>query len=167
MNNGSKQTQKEAVFVAVTQVLRERGVHPKEGQKISELMTREYRAIVNAILFNGFKSGKIDMNTPEILQDDGDLKTYISGLQSNWLRKDKRLNGGTKYKPKAEGSRSVSNDEAIKSMRQLLSQTSDPSDRAEIQRFIDARLAQIAASKAPKIDTTHLPAPLHRLVARN
>jgi len=44
------------------------------------------------------------------LADDAKLRSYCSGLQSNWLRKDTRLNGGVKYVAKNPGSRAGSTD---------------------------------------------------------
>lgn len=159
-----KQTQKEAVYSAVMSVLSEHGVMVREGVTVAKLMNREYRAIVNAILFQGFKQGKIELDTQ--FANDSDLKTYISGLQSNWLRKDTRLNGGVKYKPANPGSRTGSGDDQLKALRQLLSVTTDVKARAEIQGFIDARTREISASKAPKVNISHLPPALHKYIVR-
>src|ERR1017187_1539482 len=71
--------------------------------------TKEQRAQVNAILFEGFRAGTIELDREF---DDVGLKAYCSGLQSNWLRKDGRLNGGVKYEAKNPGSRSGSGDES-------------------------------------------------------
>jgi len=120
--------------------------------------SKEQRAQVNAILFEGFKTNKIayDGSVPA----DSELKAYVSGLQSNWLRKDKRLNGGIAYQAKNPGSRVGSTDAQVKAMRQLLSTKTDPTDRAEIQSFIDKRLAEIKPSKTVEINVDDLPADL-------
>lgn len=126
-------TQKEAVFQAITNVMGE-----QEG---AYNPSKDERAQVNAILLEGFKAGRIAYDGT--LPDDSELKGYVSGLQSNWLRKDKRLNGGVQYAAKNPGSRSGSTDPQVKAMRILLSTKTDPTERAEIQAFIDRRLAEI------------------------
>jgi hypothetical protein len=116
--------------------------------------TPEQRAQVNAILFEGFRAGKIEL-TKEY--DDKELRSYVSGLQSNWLRKDKRLNGGVKYEAKNPGSRSGSGDESVKAMRALLSTMTDAASRTEIQGFIDARVAALKPAAAATLDINSLP----------
>lgn len=150
-----KLTQKEAVFQAVCNVTGHKG----EGQVI---ISKEQRAAVNAILFEGFKSGTIELDRE---YTDSDLKGYVSGLQSNWLRKDKRLNGGMTYVAKNPGSRAGSTDPQLKAMRALLSTMSGPeytdADRAEVQGHIDAKVAEINAAKQAKtVDFSALPAEL-------
>lgn len=154
-------SQKEAVYGAVMSVCKEHNVTPTKGQPYSEVMTREMRAQVNAILVTGFKSGKIPLETQ--FPNDSALKAYVSGLQSNWLRKDTRLNGGESYKPAAPGSRSGQQDPAIREMRKLLEHVTSKKDREEIQACIDERLANLkkVASK-PAVDITVLPSRLHK-----
>lgn len=146
----TKMNQKEAVYQAVVNVTGFNG----EG---AVSITKEQRAQVNAILFEGFKSGAIELDREFT---DSDLKGYVSGLQSNWLRKDKRLNGGMQYVAKNPGSRSGSTDPQIKAMRTLLSTLTDESEKAEVQKHIDARLAEIAPTKKVTIDYASLPAEL-------
>ncbi len=133
----SKMSQKEAVFSAVTNVC---GVQDGAYEP-----TKEQRASVNQILFEGFKSGGIEY--AGTLPEDTKLKSYVSGLQSNWLRKDKRLNGDVQYVAKNPGSRAGSTDPQIKAMRVLLNTQEDPAKRAEIESFIARRLAEIKPSK--------------------
>jgi hypothetical protein len=153
----SKQSQKEAVFTAVVNVLAQEGIAIVEGQPVE--MSKEFRAQVNNILFEGFRNGTIELDREFT---DSDLKGYVSGLQSNWLRKDKRLNGGTQYVAKNPGSRAGSGDASLKAMRTLMSTLTSESDKAEVQTHIDARLAEIQASKAKTvtIDYSVLPADL-------
>ena len=156
----SIQTQKEAVHSAVTSVLSENGVSVNEGDNYATHLTREYRAQVTNILVEGFTSGKIALD--KSFENESDLRTYCSGLTSNWLRKDTRLNGGMKYVAKNPGSRVGAADAQLKAMRTLLSTKSDAAERAEIQSFIDARVAEVKASKKPTktIDFSVLPAEL-------
>jgi len=147
-------TQKEAVYTAITSVLAEAGVHFEEGSDVSTVLTKEHRAQVNAILFEGFKNGQIQLDKQF---GDTELKAYVSGLQSNWVRKDKRLNGGTQYVAKNPGSRQGSGDPQIKAMRLLLSTLTDESERSEVEAEIAKRQAEITKSKAPAIDFNALP----------
>lgn len=154
----SKQSQKEAVFTAVSNVLSENNTPIVEGEAVT--MTKELRAQVNAILFEGFRAGTIELDKTDI--SDSDLKGYVSGLQSNWLRKDKRLNGGTQYVAKNPGSRAGSGDAQLKAMRALMTTLTTESEKAEVQAYIDARVSEISVSKAKKvtIDFSALPADL-------
>lgn len=155
-------TQKEAVFQAVSKVLSQAGISFDAGNtNVKTLMTKELRAQVNQILFESFRSGVVVLDSEK---DDKELKQYVSGLQTNWLNKDKRLNGNVVHMAKNPGSRTGNSDPQIKALRGLLSQTEDEKERAEIQSYIDDRLAQIEANKPAKkgveIDMSALPAEL-------
>lgn len=156
----SAQSQKEAVFSAVSSVLGEAGIQVNEGDNFATHLTKELRAQVTNILVEGFNGGSIALD--KTFEDEAGLRTYCSGLTSNWLRKDTRMNGGTKYVAKNPGSRVGSGDASLKAMRALLQTKTDPADRAEIQDFIDARVAEVQASRKPvkSIDFTALPAEL-------
>ena len=147
----SKMKQKDAVYQAVINVTGftgEGACHP----------SKEQRAQINMILFEGFKNETIEMDTPK---SDSDLKGYVSGLTSNWLRKDGRLNGGVKYEAKNPGSRAGSGDPALKALRALFSTLTTDSDKAEVQGYIDARVTELSKSKqATIVDFSALPADL-------
>ena len=149
----SKMTQKEAVFQAVTNVC---GVQDEAYEP-----TKEQRASINQILFEGFRAGSIDLDRE---YDDKSLRTYVSGLQSNWLRKDPRLNGNTKYVAKNPGSRRGSTDPQVQALRKLQSIQTDPDKVAEIQLYIDKQLAEIAPAKTVTVDVEALPVELRHLV---
>jgi hypothetical protein len=156
----SPTSQNEAVFSAVTSVLAENNITVKDGESFSTYLSREFRAQVTNILVEGFNSGSIVLGKK--FATEADLRTYCSGLTSNWLRKDPRLNGGVKYEAKNPGSRVGSSDASLKAMRLLLSTQTNASDKATIQSHIDARVAEIKASKKPvkQIDFSALPAAL-------
>jgi len=160
----SAQSQKEAVFSAVSSVINEAGITVHEGESFSTHLNRELRAQVTNILVEGFNSGTIALD--KSFTSEAELRTYCSGLTSNWLRKDGRLNGGVKYEAKNPGSRVGSSDAQLKAMRQLLSTKTDPSEKAEIQSFINTRVAEIKASRKPAktIDVSALPEELQHLV---
>lgn len=149
----SKLTQKEAVFQAVTNVC---GVQDEAYEP-----SKDQRASINQILVEGFRAGTIDLDRE---YDDKALRTYVSGLQSNWLRKDPRLNGNTKYVAKNPGSRRGSADPQVVALRKLQSMQTDPDKVTEIQTYIDKRLAEIAPVKAVTVDVEALPVELRHLV---
>ncbi len=137
--------QGEAVFQAVTNVC------GKVDGKYEP--TKDQRASIKQILFEGFKGGKIVLGKS---YSDKELSDYIPGLISNWLRKDKRLNGGVAYVPANPGSRSGGTDPQVKAMRALLATKTDPKERAEIQVFIDAKVATLKP-KPVEINVNDLP----------
>jgi hypothetical protein len=141
--------QKDAVYQAIVNVM-----GSVDGPVV---MSKEERAQVNGILFEGFRNGTIDLDRE---YDDKELKEYNSGLISNWLRKDERLNGGVAYVPKNPGSRTGTTDPQVVAMRGLLETKSDPSERAEIQAFLDKRIAELKPNKVKTINVDDLPAEL-------
>jgi hypothetical protein len=152
-HNMTKMNQKEAVFAAILSVC---GV--VEG---AYTPSKEDRASVSQILFEGFRAGKIELDRE---YTDKELKVYVSGLQSNWLRKDKRLNGNIAYVAKNPGSRTGSADPQIKAMRALLATKTDPTERQEIQEYLDKRIAEVKPAKAKvEIDYSVLPEELKHL----
>ena len=133
----SQISQKEAVYVAVSAVLQQNGITFTPGQNVASLMTRELRAQVNQRLFSAFKSGTVKL---EHEYSDTDLKAYVSGLQSNWLRKDTRFNSdGVSTKKKKVV------DPQLKALYSLM-EIAPETDRPEIQVHIDARLAEISVN---------------------
>lgn len=144
----SKQSQKEAVYTAVVNVTGFKG----EGQCVP---TKEQRAQICSILIEGFKAGKIELDRE---YTESELRSYVSGLLSNWLRKDKRLNGGIQYTAKNPGSRTGASDPQLKALKALLTTLTDPSERAEVQGYIDARLKELQAQKVKvEVDFSLLP----------
>lgn len=121
-------------------------------------ITKEQRAHVAVILFEGFKDGNIKL---ERSFSDQELKEYIPGLVSNWIRKDPRFNDGAKYVTKNPGSRAGSGDEQLKELKKLYSTMTTDEERAEIQSYIDARQAELNAQKqATIVNFDKLPADL-------
>lgn len=150
----SKMNQKEATYNAICHVTGFDG----DG---AFSITPEQRKQVNAILFTGFRAGTIEI---AVDFDDKDLKSYVSGLQSNWIRKDKRLNGNVKYEAKNPGSRAGTGDAMLKNLRALHSQVTEPTEKAEIQGYIDARTTELSVAKQVVIDAAVLPEALKRFI---
>lgn len=146
-------TQGEAVFQAVREVLDVEELNEKVN--LTEAQLNEVHGAVYFMFLNGVT---VHRGNPSEEQ----LKKYIPGLVNNWIRKDKRLNGGQKYEPKNPGSRKGGNDESIKAMRTLLSVTQDPLVRDQIEAAIEARLEELKPK--PVINAEALPESLRYLV---
>lgn len=151
-----KQNQKNAVFTAICNV-----TGHTDGVLV---ITPEQRKQVNMILFAGFRKGEIELDREFT---DTELKQYVSGLQSNWIRKDTRLNGNVKYVAKNPGSRAGSGDPMIQNLKKLLSTLEKSEDKAEVQGYIDARQAEINVSKQATVDFSALPADLAAKYSKN
>lgn len=145
--------QKDAVFNAVCAV--------KGATEFSSAveLTKEERASVQSSLITGFQNGSIAYQGDAT--DATKLSSYVSGLVSNWLRKDKRLNGGVAYVAKNPGTRTGAGDESLKAMRALQSSLTDEDARAEIQAEIDRRVAELKPKKV--INVAALPESLRHL----
>lgn len=153
--------QKNAVIAAVSTVLSNAGIKFEVGGNVSakSLMTKELRAQVNTILFEGIRAGEIELDGDK---SDADLKSYVSGLQSNWLNKAKELNGNVGYVAKNPGSRAGSGDAQIKALRALMATKTDESEIDEIQGYIETRLAELnkGKTKTVAVNFADLPAEL-------
>lgn len=156
-------SQREAVYSAICSVTENTEF---DGQVE---LSKEEKEQVYGMLTEGFRSGTIHFeDTPsnrEKLSTPSKLNAYVSGLVSNWLRKDPRLNGNTKYVAKNPGSRAGSGDAQLKALKVLATKFANDSVKlAEINKHISTRMSQIADEKAAKsiqaIDITKLPADL-------
>jgi hypothetical protein len=152
-------TQRQAVYQAVKSVLTEAGIEFYDGIDAKSVMSKEHRAQVNAILCVGFMTSQIDFKQTEAnkakLASESLLKEYVSGLQSNWLAKDDRLNGGVDHQIKNPGSRTGGSDEQLKALRALHSTLTNATDRAEIQTMIDARMAALTVTKTKQVEINY------------
>jgi hypothetical protein len=164
-----KVNQKSATVNTILAVLSDRGVdYELNGQTpISQVLTDSDKANVRSILFTMFKQGEVEYKASfqSKVDDDSELKKYISGLVNNWIRKAKEFNAGQTYKAKNPGSRAGSQDPEVKEMRKLLSVTTDPQSRAMIQEAIDKRVAELKAEKNQvEINVDNLPSHLRHLI---
>lgn len=144
--------QRDAVYLAVTGVLSDAGVHFEDGMDVGPMLSKEIRSSVQAIVVEGFTSGKIAFEASEAnnekMSNPAKLNAYVSGLISNWVRKDKRLNGNTSYTAKNPGSRTGSSDEQLKTLRALAKQFAGTDKESIIAAQIDKRVAELRAEKA-------------------
>jgi hypothetical protein len=148
----TKMTQREAVYQAIHTVFADNGVEFEDGQNASEVLTKEMRDSVHTTVFNGFKEGTVELEaTPanqEKLASEAKLNSYVSGLISNWIRKDKRFNGNVSYVPKNPGSRAGQGDSTLKTLRALKKQYAGTPQEVLIDKEINARVMVIASEKA-------------------
>ena len=156
--------QKEAVYNAVTNILNENGIELEVGEKAAEHLTTEQKKVVHQVVFEGIRSNEVAF-TKDYADDDKQLNSYVSGLVNNWLRKDKRLNGGEKYKAKNPGSRAGSGDSQIKELRKLLKVEGLTEEQTvKVQAAIKARLLEIKPDTQAVINVDALPEHLRDLV---
>jgi len=144
--------QKTATYNAIASV-----IDFKDGETVE--LTKEQKAKVRDILVEGFKKGEIELKSAQ-----EDLNKYVNGLINNWLRKDKRLNGGVDYEAKNPGSRAGQGDAMVKNLRLLLKTDIDADAKAEVQAAIASRLAEIKPSQKIEVDATAIPEHLKHLI---
>lgn len=161
-----KKNQCETVYAATVAVLTDAGITFEDGMDVETVMSKDLRGKIQAIVCEAFRAGHAEFkDTPanrEKLASPAKLNSYVSGLVSNWFRKDTRLNGGEKYVAQNPGSRAGSSDPQLKALRQVLGQFKGTDKEQAIQKQIDARIATIQAEKAKsiKVDISALPAEL-------
>jgi uncharacterized protein YqgV (UPF0045/DUF77 family) len=158
--------QRKATVSTILAVLEERGVtYELNGETpISEVLTDSDKKTIRDAVFAMFRNGQVEMSDEAKVkyQDDTQLKSYVSGLVNNWIRKAPEFNGGTTYQPKNPGSRAGSGDEQIKEMKKLLAATQDPEAKAQIEEAIAARQAELKPKV--EVDYSKLPDSLRHLI---
>ena len=143
----SKMNQRKATCSTVLAVLEERGVNYELNgvTTVSEVLTEADKKAVRDTLFSMFRGNQVEMSDEAKIkyEDDKALKSYISGLVNNWIRKAPEFNNNQAYVAKNPGSRAGSGDVQIKEMKKLLNVTKDETAKKEIQSCIDARIQEI------------------------
>ncbi len=133
-------TQKDAVFSVVTSIIVGSGIKFQVNKDVAaNILTKDMRTQVNNALVEKFLTGDVELSDEARgkLTDEPALRAYVSGLVSNWLRKDSRLNGGIAAPKKSNA------DPQLKALKKLQSSQTDPSRRLEIQTFIDKRTSEL------------------------
>ena len=143
----SKQiSQADAVFQATTEVVTNFDGNRPIGEQCDDAQFATIVGLVVGMFQDGTTAFKSTPANEEKLKNPSKLKSYVSGLVNNHHRKDRRLNGGTAYVPKAPGSR-VTNPE-LKELKKLVATFEAGSAEYEaIQERMEAILAEIAAAK--------------------
>ena len=161
--------QREATFDAIIDVLSSSNVSFSAGSNVKSVLTSEHKKQVRQALVNGFRSGTIEC-TPDFaktkLNSDTELNKYCSGLISNWIKKDNRLNGNVKHQTTSSGTRVGAGDSQVKELKKLLKATAGTDAEKEVNEALNARLAQIKSTKTAKtsIDVQVIPENLKHLV---
>lgn len=147
-----------AVFQAVCSVL-----NRESFDSVVELSKEERSNVVN-IVTEGILSNKVDFSTDAKAKYDTDekVKGYVTGMVSNHLRRDKRLNGGIQDAPKT----SRPKDEQLKALKALRDGITNPEQLAQVDQAIAERMAELQQAKTPviKINIDALPENLKHLV---
>ena len=161
--------QRTATYNAIKSVLELYGVSFKDKMDTQEVLTSEMKKEIKTILFEGFRSGSISYKpafASTKLNNDSELNKYCGGLVSNWTKKDRRLNGDVKYVVKNPGSRAGQGDEQVRELRKLLKTVAGTDAEAEVQKTLNARVAEVKATKTPAvtINVDALPEHLKHLV---
>ena len=154
--------QSDAVFTAVCNIT------GQESFDSPVELSKEQRQEIHETILEGFKSGTVNLSDDarKKYNTDSSISGYTSGLISNWLRKDKRLNGGVNYVPKNPGSRAGQGDPMIRELRKLKKLHTGTEKEVEIDGYINARLTELKVSKAKEINinTDLIPEALRDLV---
>ena len=152
--------QREATFNAISKVTTI--VNP---MTLSDVHRKE----VLTHLVAAFMSGQVDLNSgkEEKMSNPNKMKSYCIGLLNDFLRKDKRVNGGEKYEAKNPGSRSGNTDETVRELRKLKKSLGTDTSKTEIiDQEIEKCLAETVKAKAPKIDYSKIPANIMGLISK-
>lgn len=151
--------QKDAVYQAVTETMGNVDGAYKP--------TKEQRLEMITLLATGINNGEIDYTLDRA--DMVSVRTYSSGLLSNWLKKDTRLNGGAKYEAKNPGSRKGGTDPMIRELRKVKAQYTKlgETDKVTIvEQAISKRLAEITIVKVSEPDVSKLPEDIQILLSQ-
>lgn len=167
----SLQKQNDAVFNATVSVLAEREFKFEPGMSAKSVVTPDDKKLIISMVTQGILNGSVAFSDEARAKHttEAQVRSYVSGMVDNHFRKDKRLNGNTKYEIKNPGSRTGSQDDVIKNLRALKSQTTDEKAIFEIDQAIASRVAELKAAK-PKaakkvtIDADKIPESLRHLV---
>ena len=154
--------QKTAVFNATCSVLEQ------ESFDGAVELSKEERASVIAIVAEGFAAHEVELSDGARTKynTDAKLKTYTNGLVSNWVRKDKRLNGDVQHVIKNPGSRAGSGDAVIRELKKLKSTFTEQNQIDAVDTEIEKRMLVIKAEKAKdvEIDMSLIPDDLKELL---
>jgi prophage DNA circulation protein len=140
--------QNDAVFQAVCSVL------GADSFDSAVELTKDQRESVVSIVVQGIVNGSVDFSAEAKAKYDtpAKVKSYTTGMVSNHLRKDKRLNGNTKYEIKNPGSRAGSGDDQLKALKALKSTLTSADDIAAVDKAIATRTEEIRASKVKEVE---------------
>jgi hypothetical protein len=158
-------SQKEAVYAAVKAYLDDKSIQHDDGQLVS--LDKDGRKTVIEMIATAAMNGNMAFSAEAKAKYDTieKVREYGNGLLSNWLRKDKRLNGGSTYVAKNPGSRAGQGDETVKALRALKTQLSEKSQIEAVDSELTKRLDFLRAGKKKQvtIDINLLPESVRNL----
>ena len=140
-----KMSQKDAVYKAVCLV---------KNNKIEGRvrLTEHEKMTVTMLMIDFFREGNVRFSNrysnQEKMTNTNRLMRYTVGLVTNWVAKDKRLNGGEEHVPTPRSA-----DPQLKNLYLLKkASANDPDKLAKIEKFIAKRKAEIAAEKVKTVE---------------
>ena len=140
-------SQKDGVYNCIEAYCAENRKEFEDGMKC-ELDTSARKAVIG-MLIAATNAGVLEVKSPKARSD---LNLYWNGTLSNWLRKDKRLNGNVKHEIKNPGSRQGAGDKQLKALKQLLSKVKGTEHEVEVQGHIDTRMSELEVIKAKEVE---------------
>jgi hypothetical protein len=159
----AKYSQKEAVYAAIVSFLEENNRSFDDGEKV-ELSSEDRKTIVTMIVAT-INVGDMEFSTEAAIKHNTPekIRNYSTGLLSNWLRKDSRLNGGVKHSIKNPGSRVGQDDELIKSLKNLKKILTSQKEIEAVDAEIEAQMEFLRAKKIKSITVNKDDIPTHLL----
>lgn len=168
-------SQREAVFNATVQVLKDSGIEFVTGKTVvHDVVTKEHRSQIIEMVTSMFANGQVSFSDKPAnqskLTNRPELRKYVSGLVSNWHNKDKALNAGQTYQAKAPGSRQGSADAQLKELKllrkALVERNADSKSIKSVDEAIETRLQELGQTKKPKtsVNVEFLPEELRDLL---
>lgn len=142
--------QRQGVYVTTMNVLGEHGISFDDGGDVSAVVTDKIRGDIMNVIVAGFQAGEIEMSEEGRAKyaEEKKLRCYVSGLISNWFRKDPRLNGNVKHEIKNPGSRAGAGDDQLKALKLIREAKADDAEAvAAIDAAIEMRKTELKASK--------------------
>jgi hypothetical protein len=154
-------SQKEGVFQAIVELFNFSG-------KGKFTPTKDQRKQIVEMVTAGIMDGNIEFSEEAQAKypTSKDVSGYVTGMVSNWLRKDTRLNDSETYVAKNPGSRTGSGDEMLKNLKALRTQLSDKDKIAKVDEAIENRKSELQAAKAKSvtINVDAIPEELRHLI---
>lgn len=134
--------QVDAVIEAVMQVKPDFKQHSDKG---NEIIVNDLRKQVCKIIVDGILSGNIDYSKDH--KNEKEVREYCPSMVSNWLRRNKVLNGDVNAKTQKPGSRLGAGDAELKTLRDLRKTQIEPEILSEIDKYIKQRLSVLKKEK--------------------
>lgn len=152
--------QKTLVFNSIS------AVHPVAEGEVVQLSPAERKDVVDSLVAQITADPTVisENKRAKIMETSQSLRMYCTGLVSNWLRRDPRLNGGVKDVPKTTGTSRTKNP-TLKNLNNLLKQVQGrPEAEEQVKAEIEKEKAKAAAEKMMAIDASVVPEHLRDLL---